>query len=93
MSRARHEAVRFDAGRVLSVDWLTYPIVDMTEVPDAIDIVVVNNRPGARSRGAGEPSTRPVAAAIANALFDATGVRLRRCPLTPEALASALRSA
>jgi CO/xanthine dehydrogenase Mo-binding subunit len=83
MSRARHEAVRFDASRVLSVDWLTYPIVDMSEVPDAIDIVLVNNRPEARSRGAGEPSTRPVAAAIANAIFDATGVRLRRCPLSP----------
>jgi hypothetical protein len=45
----------------------------MTEVPDAIDIVILNNRPEARSLGAGEPATRPVAAAIANALFDATG--------------------
>ena len=93
MSRARHEAVRFDASRVLSVDWLTYPIVDVAEVPDEIDIVIVNDRPGARSRGAGEPSTRPVAAAIANALFDATGVRLRRCPLTPESLLASLRPA
>ncbi len=86
MSRAMHEAVRFDASRVLSVDWLTYPIVDMTEVPDAIDIAIVNNRPGTESRGAGEPATRPVAAAIANALFDATGARVRRVPLTPESL-------
>jgi nicotinate dehydrogenase subunit B len=92
MSRARHEAVRFDAARVLSADWLTYPIVDMTEVPDSIAIVMLNNRPEARSRGAGEPSTRPVAAAIANAIFDATGVRLRRCPLTPEAILSGLKS-
>ena len=92
MSRAKHEAVRFDGTRVLSVDWLTYPIVDMTEVPDAIDIVLVNNRPDAPSRGAGEPATRPMAAALANALFDATGVRLRRCPLTPEALRSQLRA-
>ncbi|MEO7743535.1 MAG: molybdopterin cofactor-binding domain-containing protein [Usitatibacter sp.] len=92
MSRAMHEAVRFDRSRVLSVDWLTYPIVDMTEVPDAIDIVLVNNRPEARSRGAGEPSTRPVAAAIANALFDATGARLRRVPLTPEALLAAMKA-
>ncbi|MEO5677910.1 MAG: molybdopterin cofactor-binding domain-containing protein [Usitatibacter sp.] len=92
MSRAMHEAVRFDPTRVLSVDWLTYPIVDMVEVPDAIDIVIVNNRPEARSRGAGEPSTRPVAAAIANALFDATGVRLRRVPLTPEALLAAMKA-
>jgi len=92
MSRAMHEAVRFDATRVLSTDWLTYPIVDMMEVPDAIDIMLVNNRPEARSRGAGEPATRPVAAAIANALFDATGVRLRRVPLTPESLLAALRA-
>jgi CO/xanthine dehydrogenase Mo-binding subunit len=92
MSRAMHEAVRFDATRVLSVDWLTYPIVDMTEVPDAIDIVILNNRSDARSRGAGEPATRPVAAAIANALFDATGVRLRRVPLTPDALLAALKA-
>ena len=90
MSRAKHEAVRFDATRVLSVDWLTYPILDMMEVPDAIDIVLVNNRPDAPSRGAGEPATRPMAAALANALFDATGVRLLRCPLTPEALRTKL---
>lgn len=92
MSRAMHEAVRFDATRVLSVDWLTYPIVDMTEVPDAIDIVILNNRPEARSRGAGEPATRPVAAAIANAIFDATGARLRRVPFTTEAVLAALRA-
>jgi len=92
MSRARHEAVRFDATRVRSVDWITYPIADMTEVPDTIDIEIVGNRPGAKSSGAGEPSSRPVAAAIANALFDATGVRLRRVPLTPEALRAALQS-
>jgi len=92
-SRARHEAVRFDEKRVLSVDWLTYPILDMTEVPDAIDIVILGNEPKARSLGAGEPATRPVAAAIANALFDATGVRLRRCPLTPEALRKGLAKA
>jgi nicotinate dehydrogenase subunit B len=92
MSRALHEAVRFDATRVLSADWITYPIVDMTEVPDAIDVVIVNNRPGVRSAGAGEPSTRPVAAAIANAIFDATGVRLRRVPFDPQSLRAALQA-
>ena len=69
-----------------SVDCLTYPILDLTEVPDAIDIVLLNNRPDAPSRGAGEPATRPVAAAIGNAIFDATGVRLRRVPFTAEVL-------
>ena len=92
MSRAMHEAVRFDATRVLSVDWLTYPIVDMVEVPDAIDIVILNNRPEARSRGAGEPATRPVAAAIANALHDALGVRLRRVPLTADSVLAAIKA-
>jgi len=81
-----HEAVRFDATRVLSTDWITYPIVDMSEVPDAVEIVLLNNRPDAQSRGAGEPASRPVAAAIANALFDALGVRPRRVPFTPDSI-------
>lgn len=91
LSRARHEEVRFDEHQVLSVDWLSYPILDMTEVPDRIDVVLVGNRPG-RSYGAGEPSTRPVAAALANALFDAIGARLRRVPFTPERLRAALQA-
>ena len=90
LSRARHEEVRFDARSVTSVDWASYPILDMTEVPDAIDVVLVGNVPG-RSYGAGEPSTRPVAAALANALFDATGRRMRRVPFTPPRLLAALR--
>lgn len=93
MSRAMHEAVQFDATRVKSVDWLTYPIVDITEVPEAIEIVMLNNTPDAESRGAGEPSTRPTAAAIANAIYDATGVRVRRVPFTAEALKTAFASA
>ena len=93
MSRAKHEAVRFGPDRVTSVDWITYPIVDMTEVPDAIDIVMLDNAPGHASRGAGEPSSRPVAAAIANALHDALGVRVRRVPFTPDAVLAAIRSA
>jgi CO/xanthine dehydrogenase Mo-binding subunit len=93
MSRAKHEAVRFDATRVTSVDWLTYPIVDMTEVPDRIDIVLLNNRPEAPSTGAGEPASRPMAAALANALFDATGVRLRRVPLSAQSLLAGMKKA
>lgn len=90
LSRTLHEAVRFTSTAVLSADWATYPILDMTEVPDAIDVVMLNNRPGAKSTGAGEPATRPVAAAVANAFFDATGVRLRRVPFGPEAVKAAL---
>ncbi|HZZ95220.1 MAG TPA: molybdopterin cofactor-binding domain-containing protein [Usitatibacter sp.] len=92
MSRAKHEAVRFDATRVLSVDWITYPIVDTTEVPDTVEIVMLNNTPKAKPHGAGEPTTRPVAAAIANALHDALGVRVRRVPFTPEAVLAAIRA-
>ena len=90
LSRAMHEEVRFEPDRVTSVDWASYPILDMTEAPDAIELEIVGNRPG-RSYGAGEPSTRPVAAALANALFDATGRRLRRVPFTPQRVLAALQ--
>ncbi|MBV9631872.1 MAG: xanthine dehydrogenase family protein molybdopterin-binding subunit, partial [Xanthobacteraceae bacterium] len=75
--------VRFDRNAVTSVDWLTYPILDITEAPEAIEIVLIN-RPEVAPSGAGEASTRPIAAAIANAIFDATGVRIRRAPFTPD---------
>jgi CO/xanthine dehydrogenase Mo-binding subunit len=93
MSRAMFEQVRFTPTRVESVDWATYPIAEMGDAPDAIEIEMLRNRPDIPSLGAGEPSTRPVAAAIANALFDATGVRIRRAPFTPEALQAAFRAA
>lgn len=92
MSRAKHEQVMFTPTRVTSVDWATYPMLDMMEVPDAVDIVLLNNRPDAKPLGAGEPATRPVAAVIANALFDATGVRIRRVPFTAESLKAAFKS-
>ena len=87
-SRALWEEVRFDGKGVTSVDWLSYPILDIADAPEAIDIVLVN-RPELPPQGAGEPSTRPVAAAIANAIFDATGIRLRRAPFTPERIKAA----
>ncbi len=67
----------------------SYPILDITEAPEAIDIVLIN-RPELPPAGTGESSIRPVAAALANAVFDASGVRLRRAPLTPERLKPAL---
>ena len=84
-SRSLHEEVRFDTHKVTSVDWQTYPILDITEAPEKIDIVLLDH-PEIPPTGAGEPSSRPVAGAIANAIFDATGVRLRRAPFRPEAL-------
>jgi CO/xanthine dehydrogenase Mo-binding subunit len=83
MSRTLWEEVKFDPKNVTSVDWQTYPILDIVEMPETIDVVLINH-PEIAPSGAGEPSTRPVAAAIANAVFDATGVRIRRVPFTPD---------
>jgi nicotinate dehydrogenase subunit B len=83
VSRTLWEEVKFDAKNVTSVDWMTYPILDITETPEKIDFVLINH-PELPPTGAGEPSTRPVAAAIANAIFDATGVRIRRVPFSPD---------
>jgi nicotinate dehydrogenase subunit B len=89
ISRTLWEEVLFDRTSVTSVDWLSYPILDITEAPAAIDVVLIN-RPDVPPTGAGEPSIRPVAAAIANAIFDATGVRIRRVPFSPERVKAAL---
>ena len=89
ISRTLWEEVKFDNKNVTSVDWLTYPILDITETPETIDVVLINH-PEIAPSGAGEPSTRPVAAAIANAIFDATGVRIRRVPFSPDNVKSAL---
>jgi nicotinate dehydrogenase subunit B len=89
ISRALWEETHFDNKSVTSVDWLTYPILDITETPEAIDVVLIN-RPDTPPSGAGEPTIRVVAAAIANAIFDATGVRIRRAPLTPERVKASL---
>jgi nicotinate dehydrogenase subunit B len=84
-SRALSEEIAFDRAKVTSTDWLSYPILDITEAPEQVDIVPLN-RPDPPPAGAGESSIRPVAAALANAVFDASGVRLRRAPLTPQRL-------
>jgi CO/xanthine dehydrogenase Mo-binding subunit len=89
ISRTLWEEVKFNNKTVTSVDWLTYPILDITETPEQIDVVLINH-PEIAPSGAGEPSSRPVAAAIANAVFDATGVRIRRVPFSPDNVKSAL---
>jgi CO/xanthine dehydrogenase Mo-binding subunit len=88
-SRALWEEVKFDDKGVTSLDWKSYPIVDMTEAPEAIDIVLIDH-PEIAPTGAGEASSRPTAGALANAIFDATGVRLRQAPFTPERLKAGL---
>ena len=87
LSRALKEEVRFDELRITSVDWQTYPILTFSEVPE-IEIVLIN-RPDQPAIGAGEPATVTTAAAVANAIFDATGIRLRQIPFTPERVRTA----
>jgi len=78
LSRALHEEVTFDQSHVTSVDWASYPILTFPEAP-AVEVALIN-RPDQPILGAGEGATAPVAAALGNAIFDATGIRLRRAP-------------
>jgi nicotinate dehydrogenase subunit B len=91
-SRALLEEVRFNERTVTSVDWMSYPILEMRDAPEKIEIVLIDH-PDELPLGAGEPATRPVAAAIANAVFDATGIRLRRAPLCAERVKAAFLQA
>ena len=85
------EEVRFDNTRITSDTWETYPILTFSEVPQVK--VQLINRPDQKSVGAGEATHGPVAAAIANALFDATGLRVRDMPFTPARLQQAALAA
>ena len=85
LSRALHEEVKFDAEKVTSMDWMTSPTLRHEDTPERIDVVIVNgdpnpNRPDLQHYGAGETMVKPMLAAVANAVFDATGVRMRRVP-------------
>jgi CO/xanthine dehydrogenase Mo-binding subunit len=80
ISRTLKEAVKFDRSRVTSVDWRGYPILTFAEVPESIEIELIDH-PELPSVGAGEAATSPIPGAIANAIFDATGKRLREVPL------------
>jgi CO/xanthine dehydrogenase Mo-binding subunit len=88
LSRAIHEEVKFDRSRVTSLDWSSYPILRFPEVPP-VEVALID-RPEQPPYGAGEAATTPVVAALANAVFDATGVRLRTVPFTPGRVESAL---
>jgi CO/xanthine dehydrogenase Mo-binding subunit len=89
LSRALGEEVTWDDKKVTSVDWRTYHSLTMgAEVP-AIESVLIN-RAGVEAMGAGETTITLVASAVANAVFDATGVRIRQVPFTPERVKAAL---
>jgi CO/xanthine dehydrogenase Mo-binding subunit len=89
LSRTLFEEVRFDRDSVKSVDWASYPILEIQDTPEAIDVVLID-RPEVAPTGAGEPTIRVIPAAVANAFFDATGKRLRRAPMDPERVKAAL---
>ncbi len=88
ISRTLHEETKFDRNQITGVDWASYPVLTFAEVPE-LNIALID-RPDQRPLGAGEAATAPVAAAIANAVFDATGVRLRSAPFTPQRVRSAM---
>jgi nicotinate dehydrogenase subunit B len=89
LSRTLYEEVTWDEQKVTSIDWRTYkPLPVGAEIPK-IETVLIN-RPEAQATGAGETAVTVVAGAIGNAVFDATGVRLRQIPFTPERVKSEL---
>jgi CO/xanthine dehydrogenase Mo-binding subunit len=89
ISRALHEEVTFDRTQVTSLTLATYRILGFSEAPK-IEVELID-RPEEVSWGAGEPTICPVRAAISNAVFDATGVRLRQAPYTPDRVLAALQ--
>jgi CO/xanthine dehydrogenase Mo-binding subunit len=82
------ERVRFDSTRITSNSWSEYPILRFSEVPE-VDVEVIS-RPDMDPVGAGEAAHGPVTAAIANAVFDALGVRVRHLPITRDSLIAAM---
>ena len=98
LSRTLHEEVTFDTEKVTSVDWASYPTLTHADAPETIDVVIVNgdpnpSRPDLPHYGAGETVCKPTMAAVANAIYDATGVRLRRVPFRPTRVLAALKAA
>jgi nicotinate dehydrogenase subunit B len=90
LSWALKEEVRFDDTRILSEDWASYPILTFSETP-AVEVALID-RPGTPYLGTGEASQGPTAGALGNAVYDATGVRFRRLPLTPDRVLEGLRA-
>jgi CO/xanthine dehydrogenase Mo-binding subunit len=91
LSRTLHEEIVYDRERITSVDWTRYPILTFPEVP-AIELDLIQ-RLDQRPLGVGEPASAAVPAALANAVFDATGVRLRTVPFRADRVKAALAGA
>jgi CO/xanthine dehydrogenase Mo-binding subunit len=98
LSRALYEEVRFDTEKVTSRDWFSSPTLRHIDIPKKLEVLLVNgdpnpDRPDLPSYGAGEAAMKPMIAAIANAIHDATGVRLRRVPFRDDRVLAALKAA
>jgi CO/xanthine dehydrogenase Mo-binding subunit len=90
-SRALFEQVVYNSKRVTSLDWVTYPTLRFKDAPRTH--VVSVDRTDLQPHGSGEPTLVPVGAAIANAFFDATGVRIREAPMTAARIRATLKAA
>jgi nicotinate dehydrogenase subunit B len=90
VSRTLIEEVKFDRSQVTSLDWESYPILKFPQVPEIV--IELIDRPTEKPWGAGEPSAAVIPSAISNAVFDATGVRLRSVPYTPAKVKAAMQS-
>jgi CO/xanthine dehydrogenase Mo-binding subunit len=98
LSRALHEEVQFNTEKVTSVDWVSHPSLRHADCPAKIDVVLLNgdpnpNRPDLPPYGGGDTACKPLMAAVANAIQDATGVRLRRVPFRDARVLAALNAA
>jgi CO/xanthine dehydrogenase Mo-binding subunit len=89
MSWTLYEAVSFDTSRITSVDWSTYPILRFSAVPESVEVHIID-RPGLPFLGCGETGQGPASAAVANAVADATGRRLRDLPLSVTRIKAAI---
>jgi CO/xanthine dehydrogenase Mo-binding subunit len=84
-----HEAVEFDRTAIKSADWSRYPMLRFPEIPESVDVHVID-RPGAAFLGTGEAAQGPTAAAIGNAIAYATGARIRELPLDRKRVKAAI---
>jgi nicotinate dehydrogenase subunit B len=89
ISRALWEEVTFNRSRVTSLDWSSYRIIRFPEIPDAVEVVLLD-RPDQPPQRVGEPPSEVVWPALGNAIYDAIGVRMRDMPFTPARVLQAL---
>jgi len=89
VSRTLKEEIMFDRGMVTSLDWASYPILRFSELPELV--IELIDRPTEKPWGAGEPTAALVSSAISNAIFDATGARVRSVPFRPDKVRAAIQ--